>query len=116
MELGVQRNSKVFDLETIEASGSASKVLDVRKTAMMRNFSAEFTIAGSGTAKLEATPGRLVNNSFVASDAATVIKADLAAGTWFGTFLLPLTPYIQFKVTETGGVSSVIADCFINMN
>lgn len=107
---------KLFDAEVIAASGnSSSPAIDLREIASNGYFSIHYTIAGSGTAKIEYLGAPDDSETFLEPSGASDIGATLAAGSDLLSFSPELMPFMKIKVTEDGGANSITVTVWINI-
>ena len=108
---------KLFDGESLSASASATSVaVDLRQIAQNYNFSVEYTITGSGTAKIEYLLCSTKGGTYI--DAGADIGATLGAGSDilpFGSGDPELAPFMKIKITEDGGANSVSVTLYLNI-
>ena len=111
---GRQMNSiKLFDAETITASGSkTSEAVKVDRADGV--FSFYESITGDGTIKIEYLVSVDGTNFVTPSTASEIATSQTKASGTSGKDVIAfasghpiLAPYIKIKVTETGGVNSV---------
>jgi len=75
-------------------------------------FSLQWTITGTGTAKIEYNVSHDGTN-YQEPVGATDIATGQTAGTNSASFTPIIAPYIKIKVTETGGANAVTVTCIL---
>jgi hypothetical protein len=106
---------------SIAASQSAISVaFDLRQVAQEGIFSIDYTITGSGTAKIEYLLCATAGGTFVEPSAAADIASGLTStsgtsGRDLITFEPEMAPFMKIKVTETGGAQAVVPTLWLNV-
>jgi len=107
---------KLFDAKALIASATASSVaVDLREVAQNRKFSVEYTTTGSGTTLIEYLLCSTEGGTY--RDVGTDIGATLAAGhdtLSFAANQPQLAPFMKIRITEDGGVNSVVVTLHLN--
>ncbi len=107
---------KLFDGEALAAGGSADSVaVDLRDIAQNRAFSVFYTVAGSGTVKLEYLVSAEKDGAYVEPSGASDIGATLAAGSDVLGFSPELAPFLKIRATEDGGLNPATLTLWLNV-
>lgn len=98
----------LFNGTSIAASQTSTSVaVDLSKLNINGVFAVHYTVAGSGTAKLEYLVCSTSGGTYMEPAAATDIATGKTSGTYYATFEPEVTPFIKIKATETGGANSI---------
>lgn len=111
---------KLFDAQSIAASGNASSIaIDLQRYAMNGFFSVQYLITGDGTLKLEynlSHDGATYIEPSSASDIGSSLTKTTGPGA-NGKDILPFSPelsqYLKIKATETGTAQAAVLTLWI---
>ena len=80
--------------------------LNVSNMVDMKSVSAQYTVSGSGTCKLDYVCSNDGINYYLPTDT-DAVQAGIVAGSGFEEFTIPTCQWMKLRFTETGGANSV---------
>jgi hypothetical protein len=98
---------RLFNAQVLAKSGTATAYADLSQTTGKCKLG--YTIAGTGTAKIEAEES--INGTYVTKS--PELGTTLGAGSGIITYDAAGIPYVRFVITEDGGVNPVTVTLWI---